>query len=71
MYVCVCNAVTERQIVKAVEAGCQTMKDLRDELGVGACCGRCAGCARSVLRQTVKAGNEPIFPVGALALTGT
>ena len=71
MYVCVCNAVTERQIVKAVEAGCQTMKDLRDELGVGVCCGRCVGCARSVLRQTVKAGNEPSFPIGAFALTGT
>jgi bacterioferritin-associated ferredoxin len=71
MYVCVCNAVTDRQIVKAVDAGCRTMKELRSELGVAACCGRCAGCARSVLNQAVEARNEPIFPAGAFALAGT
>lgn len=53
MYVCVCNAVTERDIGVAVDAGCHTMRELRNELGVGNCCGRCASCAREVLRTTL------------------
>lgn len=71
MYVCVCNAVTDKQIVKAVESGCRTMRDLRDELGVGACCGRCATCARSVLNEALEkeqAAAAPVFSLGGLAL---
>ena len=51
MYVCVCNAVTERQIREAAAGGAQTLKDLRRELGVGSECGRCASCARACLRE--------------------
>ena len=35
MYVCVCNAVTERQVVKAIDAGATTVKALSRQLGVG------------------------------------
>ncbi len=51
MYVCVCNAVTERQIFQAAKAGAKTMKDLKRDLGVGAECGRCASCAKACLRE--------------------
>lgn len=51
MYVCVCAAVTERQIHQAASAGAATLKDLRRELGVSAECGRCASCARQCLRE--------------------
>ena len=51
MYVCVCQAVTERQIHEAARAGARTVKDLRRELGVTTDCGRCASCARDCLRQ--------------------
>ena len=50
MYVCICNAVTDRDIQKAADAGASTLKHLRDELNVGTCCGRCARCARNMLR---------------------
>ena len=56
MYVCVCNAVTDRDIGHAVADGCCSMKELRDRLGVGDCCGRCTGCARDVLHQSLHAG---------------
>ena len=69
MYVCVCNAVTEKHIVKAVDAGCRTMRDLREELGVGGCCGRCATCARNVLKETLeKEEAAPVFSIGGFAL---
>ena len=55
MYVCVCNAVTERDIGSAVADGCCSMKELREQLGVGTCCGRCTGCARDVLHQSLHA----------------
>lgn len=55
MYVCVCNAVTERDIGSAVADGCGSLRELRDQLGVGACCGRCTVCARDVLHQSLHA----------------
>jgi len=53
MYVCICNAVTERDIQEAVADGCSSLRQLREQLGVGACCGRCTGCARDLLRDSL------------------
>jgi len=55
MYVCVCNAVTDRDIGGAVAGGCSSLRELREQLGVGACCGRCTGCAREVLHDSLHA----------------
>ncbi|MBP6654951.1 MAG: (2Fe-2S)-binding protein [Propionivibrio sp.] len=51
MYVCVCKAVTERQVRQAVSDGAHSLKDLRRELGVTSDCGQCAVCARQCLRE--------------------
>ncbi|MFZ6872433.1 (2Fe-2S)-binding protein [Undibacterium sp. Di27W] len=51
MIVCVCNNVSEKKIHQAVAMGASTMADLREQLDVGTCCGKCAGCARKVMRQ--------------------
>jgi bacterioferritin-associated ferredoxin len=53
MYICVCNGITERDIGGAVAQGCCTLRELRDQLGVGVGCGRCARCARDVLKDTL------------------
>jgi bacterioferritin-associated ferredoxin len=53
MYICLCNAITERQIVQAVELGARSTHDLAQGLGVGIGCGRCTSCAKSLLRETV------------------
>jgi bacterioferritin-associated ferredoxin len=55
MFVCVCNAVTERDIGVAVAEGCGSLRELREQLGVGACCGRCCDCARGVLQDNLQA----------------
>ncbi len=52
MYVCVCNGVTDGQIREAVQTrGCDSLRDLRRELGVGSQCAKCARHARQVLRE--------------------
>lgn len=51
MYVCVCKAVTDRQIREAARGGARTLKDLRRDLGVTSDCGRCASCARDCLKE--------------------
>lgn len=51
MYVCVCNAVTDRDIEKAVDNGIVTFQDLRQELNVATCCGRCETCAKNILND--------------------
>lgn len=47
MYVCICNAVTDRQIKDSIAAGASSLTDLKDRLGVASCCGCCADLASS------------------------
>jgi bacterioferritin-associated ferredoxin len=51
MYVCICNAVTDREIKAAIDAGATRLRDLRRNLGVAGCCGKCAPQARQLLRM--------------------
>ncbi len=51
MYVCLCNAVTEREVRACAALGIRTLDDLSFHLGVGAGCGRCRECAAEVLRD--------------------
>lgn len=53
MYVCLCNAVTEKHVAEAIANGARCMKDLRTRLGVTKTCGRCAQCASECLRSSV------------------
>jgi bacterioferritin-associated ferredoxin len=43
MYVCICHAVTERQIHAEIGRGAVTVQQLRDRLQVTNCCGSCTG----------------------------
>ncbi|HEY0294205.1 MAG TPA: (2Fe-2S)-binding protein [Bordetella sp.] len=45
MYICICNAVTERQVRSCIDAGAASLDELQFELGVATGCGRCAGTA--------------------------
>jgi len=51
MIVCVCNNISDRRIRQAVDSGITSMPELRDQLGVGTCCGKCHSCAKQVLRE--------------------
>lgn len=49
MYICICNAVTDREIRGAAELGCRDFGELKRDLGVATCCGKCEPEARRVL----------------------
>lgn len=51
MIVCVCHNVSDRKIKAAVDDGMTTMREMREELLVGTCCGKCHSCAKQVLRE--------------------
>ena len=51
MYICVCKAVSDSQIRQAVDSGARSVRELRDRLGLGSCCGKCVPSARGVIRE--------------------
>lgn len=51
MYVCICNAVTERQVRECAGSGVASLEELAFRLGVGAGCGRCRECAAGLLEE--------------------
>jgi bacterioferritin-associated ferredoxin len=59
MYVCICNAVTDKMIRAAAAEGAATLADLERMTGCSGCCGSCADLAEEVLggaRRQVPAG---------------
>jgi bacterioferritin-associated ferredoxin len=51
VYICICNAITERQVRECASAGATSIDDLSSSLGVGSGCGRCVECAVELLRE--------------------
>ncbi len=60
MIVCVCNNVSEREIEQAVQLGIRTMTQLRRDLGVATCCGKCHSCAKQVLHSSLKTTDQAV-----------
>lgn len=51
MIVCICRAVSDRQIRSSLRDGAGTMKQLCSELGVGTCCGKCSKQVREMVDE--------------------
>lgn len=51
MFICICNAITDREIRECAELGAADVASLKDTLGLGANCGKCARAADEILRQ--------------------
>lgn len=51
MYVCICNAVTDRQIREAAQRGITSLSELRDACGASGKCGCCAQHAEAILQE--------------------
>jgi bacterioferritin-associated ferredoxin len=57
MYVCICRAVTDKDIRSAAREGIDTLDELGDVLGVATCCGSCAPEACALLEEEQR-GDE-------------
>ena len=62
MYVCICNAITDKQIRKAAKAGVSDLGGLQAELGVATNCGTCSDAAMAVLRESASAAPRRFEP---------
>ena len=65
MYVCVCNAVTERQIRQAISEGARTNGQLRQRLDAERMCGHCDDCIEDYLAETFMATSSGLRAVTA------
>ena len=65
MYVCICKAVSESRIRRAVGEGACTLRDLTRELGLGTCCGKCVPAAREVLSSALPEVSAPLMQAAA------
>jgi bacterioferritin-associated ferredoxin len=66
MYVCICNAVTDRAIREAASRGVSTLDELTLRTGCASGCGSCADLAQEILVEA-RARKVREFPL-ALAI---
>lgn len=54
MYVCMCHAISDRQIREVVDRGAASLYDVQMHLPVASCCGRCEETAREVIEAQIE-----------------
>lgn len=60
MYVCLCNAITDKEIRDAVrEEGIGNLRELKDSMSIANQCGKCAQAAQSIIDTTIL--DESLF----------
>lgn len=59
MYICLCKAVTEREVVQAVRQGAETLPALKNKTGVATGCGQCACDAEALLESVTPLPSDP------------
>ena len=60
MYVCLCKAVTDSDILEAVNGGVRTMSQLARQTGCSSNCGRCAVTAAEILGEATGQGPSQL-----------
>ncbi|HET7306682.1 MAG TPA: (2Fe-2S)-binding protein [Gammaproteobacteria bacterium] len=53
MYVCICNAVSEKRIRQAVAEGADDFESLQEATCVATCCGCCESEVRNILEDAL------------------
>jgi len=61
MYVCICNAVTERRIRSLVHAGHHTLNEIQALTGCAGSCGSCREHAEAVIAGALT--TRPTLPI--------
>ncbi len=69
MFVCICNAVTDREIRNLARRGVDSLAELRMLTGCSDCCGQCAEEAESILLTALAAERVQLPLVSAIGNT--
>jgi len=67
MYICICNQVTESQVREEIERGSETVRQLRENLGVTSQCGKCGKCVKKCIKEYKTAEQELLSPLACSA----
>ena len=59
MYVCVCRAVTEREVKSAIDQGARTVEAVTGACCAGDDCGACRGTIEDLIEDRWGASAEP------------
>ncbi len=51
MIICICKAVSDRQIRSAVSGGAGSVRELSRQTGLGTCCGKCVPEAKAIVAR--------------------
>ncbi|WP_016956777.1 bacterioferritin-associated ferredoxin [Catenovulum sp. SX2] len=51
MFVCLCNGITDKDIIAAAEKGCSSLVELRKQMDIANDCGKCRKQAINILRE--------------------
>jgi bacterioferritin-associated ferredoxin len=54
MYVCVCRAVSDRDIRESVHQGASSLEEVKARLPVASCCGCCEQTVRELVQSEVR-----------------
>lgn len=66
MYVCICHGVTDSDIRRAAQAGCETVSELTMRTGLAGSCGTCRDLAGEILGEArATAFPLPVFAAAA------
>lgn len=59
MYVCVCNAINDRQVKQALNAGMLSVRALRQHFDYPEkCCGKCNRCLREMINEHLQVPTD-------------
>ncbi len=54
MIVCICHNVSDKAIRKAIASGAESLHQVRSQLNLGSCCGKCLPCAKTIVRESLE-----------------
>ncbi|WKJ89513.1 (2Fe-2S)-binding protein [Methylomonas montana] len=58
MYVCVCKAITDKQVTQAINQGVCSRRQLMQCTGAGGVCGKCTASIKAMLDENLQ--NQPM-----------
>ena len=65
MYICVCHAITDRDVRAQAQGECSTVSMIYRSLGAKPKCGKCVPLVRQLLRQVVELPQpQPVAATG-------